>query len=300
VEGGHHDVPEVVLSGAAHRVLVVLAGLAAAPTMFLVGVGEATAAPACHWEWQGPTQVYVCLQETPGKPGSTSGSRPTPSCDLVDPATLCSVTRPCNYKAWVVPYALPPGDRPSPESEPRLLTCLDGVWVSTPVWFPDAPAEPPLLAQAQEAIGNIRLPAGRLVFNPPRRTIVGVPTWLWVDGVAAGPLTGSSAFGVVAIATPDHLLIDPGDGSGPRRCPWATTQALASTSCTHQYLKASVTGPMTLDGHPAYRATVTAVWSLRFQDAGSPVVVAGAPEELTSPPWLTAVPVAEIQTHVVP
>jgi len=155
---------------------------------------------------------------------------------------------------------------------------------------------PPLIVQARTAIGKLKIPAGTLSFQPANETLVGVPTSLWVTGVSAQTLTGSSAFGLVAIATPDHLVMDPGDGTGARTCPWVTAAATAQSSCTYTYPNSSATGTARVGDKPAFAATAQAVWTLRFALNGAPIAVAGAPAQVTSPVWTTAIPVAEIQS----
>ena len=96
------------------------------------------------------------------------------------------------------------------------LTSNEYIWVT--------PDEADIGAQVDAAYGQLAAPAFTLTFNPPRRGIVNLPNWYWAAGPTGATLTGSSAGGLVAIAEPDHLEVDPGDGNGAFECPWAVAQ----------------------------------------------------------------------------
>ncbi len=159
-----------------------------------------------------------------------------------------------------------------------------------------APQPPPLVDQAREAFGQIVLPTATLAFNPTKRTLVNLDTWFWAQGLTGAELRGTSAFGLVAVATPGQLRVTPGDGFAPFTCAWVTAK---SDACAYAYRRSSVGGPVrALDGSPAYEATGKATWKLRFEDNGAPVTIPGAPTELTGPSMTAAVEVAEVQTIV--
>jgi len=140
------------------------------------------------------------------------------------------------------------------------------------------------------------LPTARLEFNPPRRTLVNLDTWYWAQGLTGAELRGTSAFGLVAIATPGRLEVTPGDGSASFTCAWVTAK---SDRCLYTYRRASVGGPLTgANGRPAYEATGRATWTLRFEDNGAPVTIDGAPTEINGPAMTSAVEVSEVQTLV--
>jgi hypothetical protein len=243
--------------------------------------------------------TYVCVQW--GDPSPGGGGPVKPSCDLLSPATFCNGTEACWYSPWHPPWALPIGP-PAPKEQPMILNCYeDGATAPTsyPVWVgPNVVATPPLAAQAVTAIGQLNIPVPHLAFNPPGRTLVGIPTYFWAENAPGGELTGSSAFGLVAIATPDHLVVDPGDGSGAQNCPWVTSESAASQDCTYTYLRSSVNGSASHDGQPAYAATVTASYTIRFEDGGTPVNIPGVQTTITSAAATSAVPVAEVQAIV--
>jgi hypothetical protein len=153
-----------------------------------------------------------------------------------------------------------------------------------------------LVDQAREAFGQLVVPKATLVFNPTARTLVNLDTWFWAQDLPTTELTGSSAFGLVAIATPDQLVITPGDGSAPPPCSWVTVK---SDACAYAYRRSSVGGSVRgPSGAPAYEATGKATWTVRFELNGAPVVIGGAPTVLTGPGMTAAVQVSEVQTIV--
>jgi len=162
------------------------------------------------------------------------------------------------------------------------------------IWVEPAEVDP--AAFLTQAIGNIALPTYTVGFNPPGRTVVGLPTWFWADGAGAGPVVGSSAGGLVGTATPAHLEVDPGDGSGSFTCAWSVTP---SDTCAYSYRRSSARETTrTEKGTPAYPARMRLVLTLSFQFNGGPITLAGAPETISTPWQGTLVPVAEVQTLV--
>lgn len=186
--------------------------------------------------------------------------------------------------------------KPSPEAHVAYRSCRypDGT-TETQWYWSTQNEEPPLEEQAMEAYGLLTTPNFDLSFNPPQRTYVNLDTWWWADGAGDDEITGSSAFSVVAIATPDHIEVDPGDGSGTITCDWATSK---SDTCTHAYNQASTNGDAQVNGSPAYTASATLVYSVRFENGGEPLEIEGLPTELESPPEQVEVPVAEMQNLV--
>ena len=89
---------------------------------------------------------------------------------------------------------------------------MDGGIGTQAVWMggKNTPPPPPSLAeQAQTAFGKLTPAVGTLASNPRTMSLVTLPTWFWADGLQ-GDLTGSSAFGLVAIARPQSLQVTPG------------------------------------------------------------------------------------------
>lgn len=256
------------------------------------------------------TQVDCAAGQTPASDPPASGSSGPPPCDLASasPATFCWGSYPCYYKASVVPFAPPSSPKPTPGAQWHVRLCLQPVlmldaltptytsWTPTSMWVGQANEPPPLVDQAREAFGRLVVPTGTLVFNPTARTLVNLDTWFWAQGLTGAELRGSSAFGLVAIATPGQLTITPGDGSAPVVCSWVTAK---SDRCAYPYQRSSVGGSVRgPSGAPAYEATGRATWSVRFENNGAPVSIAGVPRELRGPGMAAAVEVAEVQTIV--
>lgn len=293
-------------------VVVAMLGLVCAVAL---PVGSASADQVClisvpHFDPATGQLVYVCTKYGPGTPGGPGGpgapgpgpGGPTaPLCKLDTGYTYCqSATSECYDGPLQLPFTAPPGTQP-PGSTAMIRYCLKpqtlGPPVPTPFWSGGTagpPPPPPLPVQAAEAIGKLGLPHGALAFNPSTRTLVDLPTWLWMSGLG-GERRGSSAFGLVAIATPDHIQFTPGDGSAGLSCPWVTSAAQASSQCTYAYQMSSVHGSASVDGQPAFAATATPVWKLTFVNAGAPVVIPGFGPFISGPTATAAIPVAEVQ-----
>lgn len=278
----------------------------------LVGVGPASAEKDCHMN---PDGSYECTETdeggdegSPGDDGSSGDEGPPagPTCELYADYTFCMGERACRTLPWHPPYKMPEGPKPSPDSKPMVRECdlggpdiqgpraLEIYWSGGPE---DVPQPPSLRQQSRTAIGNLDLSIPELRSSPNGRTLVNLPTWFWLEG-AADEQTGSSAFGLVAIATIKRLRIDPGDGSEAFSCPWVTSSKQARKQCTFGYQRASHDGEASWQGEPAHLASATAQWSLRFEMNGSPVTVPGAPATLDSPASTMPIRVDEVQSLV--
>jgi len=282
------------------------------PALGTVAPVNASAA-TCHsqgtWVKNPATRILMYKVKVVCPAGATSGTPSTggnsaPSCDIktAPPATFCWGSKPCYYKASVVPYLPPAKPAPTPGAAYRVLMCLTSgapggsAWLGTAQWVGQALQPPPLIDQAVEAFGLLKAPSATLVFNPTARTLVNLETWFWADGLTRKELRGSPAFGLVAVATPARLEVTPGDGSAQRPCPWVISK---SDRCSYPYWRSSNSGPARgPNGAPAYEASAHAVWTVRFERIGAPVVIAGAPDELTGPEMTAPVVVVEVQTIV--
>ncbi len=278
--------------------LLIVAALAAC-FMSLTGLGTAAADPDCTYEDSSSGYLgYDCTDTTPGENGSDGdgGGGGEPTCDLSlvegigkdDAARWCQGTGAC----WAnIPAVLPedewPDNRPSDDHEYIYKSCVDANGnVIDEGWQWYSPDEPSIEELAQQAFGELEAPAFTLSFSPPTESVIFLDTWWWAEGAPAGPLTGSAALGVQAIAEPDHMEIDPGDGSGTITCDFVTSE---SDECTHVYERAS-------DGYPA-RARL--VYDVHFEQNGNPLDVPGMPETFESPWHEATVPVTEVQANVV-
>ncbi len=151
---------------------------------------------------------------------------------------------------------------------------------------------------AQRAFGQLQIPAFTPTFNPPTATYVNLDTWWWAEGATTNELIGTAALGVRALATPDHMEVDPGDGSGAFTCDFATQEA---DDCSNTYRRSSNRGSARApDGSKAYPARMRLVYDVRFEINGAPLNIAGLPTSLSSDWTPRAVPVREVQTVVVP
>jgi hypothetical protein len=289
----------------------------------LTGLGLVAADPAlaatagkCQWKTVLVTnggvlgaqykRTQVCPAGVTPSSSTPAGGTSQPPCDVksASPATFCWGSSPCYIKDISTPYAPPATAPPTAGAEWQVRMCLTGAgsqpsvadWVGTAQWVGQARKPPPLVDQAREASGLIVLPKGTLVFNPPTRTLVNVDTWFWAERLSGRELRGTSAFGLVAVATPGRLEVTPGDGSAPLSCEWVTTK---SDTCSYPYRHSSVGGSVVgPDGRPAYQASARATWTLRFEVNGVPTEVPGAPTALPGPQMTTAVVVDEVQTLV--
>ena len=296
-----------------------LAMLLLVPCLGLATTQSASAAQ-CQWSMSpvpGAVPGTVQYKRTRVCPaGVTPGTQPVvvksaPSCDIksASPATFCWGLNPCYYRASVVPYALPATPEPTPGAKWHVRLCLmsgqpgTAVWVPLSQWIGQAQQPPPLLDQSVEATGQITMPSAVLSFNPTARTLVNLDTWFWAQNLKVRALRGSSAFGLVAIATPDRLEVTPGDGSAMQPCPWVTAKPQVPPDqpgpCSYAYLRSSIGGSARgPNGAPAYEASAHAVWTLRFELNGGPVIIPGAQSELSGPEMTAPVVVVEVQTIV--
>ncbi|MCW2824567.1 MAG: hypothetical protein JWQ91_1484 [Aeromicrobium sp.] len=256
---------------------------------------------------------YVCT--IPGGGGGAGGGggggSNEPQCDLsynegaylgLSPdssGNYCKGTTTCFNVAHFTPHPMPDGDKPNKDSKARIEFCFTTPFDTTVerIYWTDDEEPPSLLEQALTAIGQIAITPPTVNVSPSGRTLVNLDTWFWVTGTQR-EATGSSAFGLVAIATLRSLTIDPGDGTGSFTCPWTATKEDAERDCYHEYRRASLRGSASVDGRPAYAVTARTVYDLRFEVNGSPSRIPGAPTTLEGPPGQTAVRVDEVQTTV--
>jgi hypothetical protein len=278
----------------------------------LIGSAEspARAQDCTNRTWNSATMTYTCTDPgstTPAGPGTdgnsgSNGGATQPQCVLRGDATYCIGTRACWNVPWQVPYKMPDGPKPQPDSKPMVRYCYlpypqqgpPGVEI---YWSDSGNPPPPSLAdQAATAVGQLDLAVPALSSSPVHRTLVGLPTWFWVDG-AQPTQTGSSAFGLVAIATVRSLHVTTGDGT-TLDCPWTTTASQAETDCAHEYTQASYGGTESWQGRPAFAVSAYATWAIRFELNGVAVDIPGAPTTLDGPASTAVLRVDEVQTIV--
>lgn len=157
--------------------------------------------------------------------------------------------------------------------QPYVLACFDGSGrMAKSVLQVFDPADPlgPIAATERaldEARRRLDLPLPQPALNPPGAQLVGVATWLWVDGPWS-PASATAAVGAVAAtvtATPVQVVWSTGDGTtttcdaGTRYDP-GRPPAGQHSSCTHVFTRSSAALP---GGTYAVSATVTyeVTWS---------------------------------------
>jgi hypothetical protein len=240
------------------------------------------------------TYHLVCETQDPGSPGTPGGGGPAEDCgqDQVTPGPgdgpyFCTGGVPCAYTTNVVPLALPT-TKPEPGKEWQVLICHSG-GTFTKTWVQTGGTQPrPLIVQAQEAFGNLAPPEGIVEHSPDVRGIVSLPTWLWLQPGSFGPLNGSSAEGLVAVAEPDNTTWNTGDG-GSVTCDGGGVPDAAA--CTHTYTRASA----------RYDGNVTRTWRVHYEQGGNPIGIPGAPVTLTADTaWALSVAEAQVLTGPTP
>jgi hypothetical protein len=277
--------------------------------VLLGGAHQATAQPQpCYGDTEGSQLSYGACEEDPGQDGTSGGSggssggggEEEPTCDLsqiesfiaadekfCEGENVCFINDPPltmpNPEDW-------PGEPPTPDSKYIYKYCENpnGNIILEDFFWTNAPEEPSIEEQAREAFGRLEAPGFTLAFSPPEESVIYIETWWWAQGAPSGNLEGSSAFGLVAIAEPDHIEVDPGDGSSTIMCDVVTSE---SDACTHTYERAS--------GDGGYPARARLVYDVHFEMDGAPIEVEGVPATFESEWQETAVPVTEVQSSVV-
>ncbi|MGP3968160.1 hypothetical protein [Streptomyces sp. 6N223] len=255
----------------------------------------------------GGGDVTICVtdpggESSGGSGGSGGGGSAEPTCDHLDAYTAanpghheyyCQGENACweNDPPFGFEDTSKWPDPPSPDAGNYIFRwCEDAngnITYQDFTWENEV-EEPPLEEQAETAFGELDAPSFTLAFNPPGEAVIYIETWLWADDAPSGNLEGSSAFGLVAIAQPDHLEVDPGDGSDTITCSFATTK---SDACAHTYERVS--------GDGGYPARARLVYDVSYEDNGAPVDIPGAPDTLNSQWQERAIPVTEVQSNVV-
>jgi hypothetical protein len=270
-----------------------------------VQVQQAAAEPDCELEEYGDGEMeWVCRGDDEGEEGSSGGGggNNKPMCDLsvIDGIGHPNATRYCDGPGIACWSNIPSEAYPDPDSWPEDPPSPGAVYVYKSCYGPDGeslaehsdrygwyiPQERSVPDLAWEAYGQLATPPFRLAFNPAEQAIIFIDTWWWAAGPDAGDVRSNSVGGVVAIAEPDRLEVDPGDGSGTIVCDWVTSK---SDSCTHAYQRANA------DGYPA-RARL--VYGVRYEDGGAAVDLPSLPDTLESGWEETTVPVHEVQAIV--
>ncbi|GAA2375673.1 hypothetical protein [Streptomyces carpaticus] len=293
--------------GAAAGLRLVLAVALMAGALLFAGARPASAEPECGMvETADGKFVYQCTDTRPGGDGSDGsggnggGGNAEPPCALdwvkaQAPGAdewYCMGQNAC----WVNnPPAYYPDESqwpPSPSEDAvyvyRYCYAPDGSTANEGyTWYTGPEDEGPSVEElALQAFGSLETPGFSLAFSPPRNSIIFIDTWWWASGPSDGRITSDAALGVVAVGTPSHIEVDPGDGSGVMICDFVTSE---SDACSHTYTRAG-----------EYTSRGRLVYDVHFEQNGSPLDIAGLPDSLESAWQESGITVTESQAVVVP
>ncbi len=244
--------------------------LAATVSAVVAAAGPAAAAGGrvCYAQETGGISggigYHVSCVQTYGSPGdstggsSGSGSLPPDTCKLKE-FLKTSAAIGTFYPAWCEGTSLCMIHDPPTEASPAELTRFGTLEPPAHVietfcadaFIPDAggytlaiggvqtPRQ--LLARADDAYGNLRPPPADVHTSPSSPAVVRLATYFWLGAASFREVRGSSADGMVAIATPQSTTWTPGDGGGGIECqrggvPYSPG---APAECTHTYTRAS-------------------------------------------------------------
>jgi hypothetical protein len=212
-------------------------------------------------------------------PRSNPGSKPRPAtsgattCTARDPKTGKPVTGPIT----ATPVVPQPANAPPGEVYKHIYcggVYLHDEWVAQS-GSPGAGTSP------ADVIKQITFPTPHIHLNPDAShdQVVGLPTWMWVDGGDIGTVgdrataeNPTASQTVVASLTATEVEFDMGDGLPPVTCTGgdATTDPRPSgkSNCTHTYARSSAPRP----GHPVNTYTVIAktIWTGSYTVDGQP------------------------------
>jgi hypothetical protein len=236
-----------------------------------------------HTSGSGVSYVKRCrtIQDgQSGHGGTSAGGGPSPAECGLDKHTMsgpyswfCIGRAACAIEDDAQPYQPMPAP-PAAGGTWRLLVCWPCATCAGPPgqrWILNGPAARPPIVQALEAFGRLDVEHGTPSHSPKAKAVVGLATWFWLDPGLFTETRGTSAEGLVAIATPTSTVWDPGDGSGTVTCDgpgraYAGSEDAAG-ACTHTYRSSS----------PDYHGQVTRHWTVRYEDGGAVVNIPGAP-----------------------
>ena len=204
---------------------------------------------------------------------------------------------PCTYRslsahgllAWHMSYSYQGNDDPpepppdqyygdDPDARWALAHCPANAGRDVLVWWPIGGRPPASLIDAlrQRARDAVPFPVlGQQAAPSGERDapfITQLPTWLWVDPSAWGPVQAEASIpGIVtvtAVGTPQRLTWDPGTGDAPVACDgpgvaydFGRPDTAQTTDCSYTYRHSSDVAP----GRGPYQLTMGLEWDVRWQ-----------------------------------
>ena len=273
------------------RTLRMIAGLLSisslAFTLIFVAAGPASA-KMCKVEIVPGEIDWVECSTIPGHgdDDTTDPGPSAPSCEIEAGDNACYNGESCliNDPSTIDEGSVPKGElppKPGDDYHHAFRFCASGY-----VWYWTKEGQASVEDLASRAYGELKSPPFTPTFNPPTRTLVNLDTWWWAEGAGATALSATSG-SVTVVARPNHMEVDPGDGSDAFRCDFVTSKA---DDCVHTYTRASKG-----DG---YQGRMRLVWDLTFTDTDAPVDFPGLPTSFSSPWESVTVPVQEVQSLV--
>ncbi len=289
---------------AAGALALIVSALLAAPAAGASGTG-------CDQEFAGETCTVVA--DPPGKPGD----------DASDPGDAGESTRTCEYAGVEIDCDSDAGTWDSsrhcwvqlvtPQPEPGSSSVWEGhtdgaIYQCTPpnprgvagafpggtmyFWAADPPPRVVPGDLARQAVDSMNLTGatvGATPLDPDAPSVVGIQTWLWIDGADEhtwGPNTATASAGgvtVAATAQATKTVWKLGDGTTVtcrnEGTEWQRSLRNAeedSPTCGHTYLRESGSQP----GH-AYTITATTYWEVDWSGGGQSGTITFS---LTGPP----------------
>jgi hypothetical protein len=164
------------------------------------------------------------------------------------------------------------------------VTCSDGSRYNGVYVPPAGGSVPPEVrlagSLARTVLNRLQVPDPAVGQSPIGQTLVGLPTWWWVEPATWRVLRQRTTAGPVwaeVTATPVGTSWDPGDGSAPLVCPGPGTaydrsrpESVQSSDCSYTYRHSSAaqpqTGPDVNDRF--FTVTVTTVWEVSWRGSG--------------------------------
>lgn len=297
---------DVLMSSRLMRRLAALVSGAIVATGLVVFTLASPAWAKCAQVYDPATQSWVvdysnCIgnpdvPDDPDNPGPGPGDNAEPSCEFFDIwDEFCRGTAPCysfdpsymqdeDYARAHESPELPP--KPSDDDHLIYVSCMPpgGERQNTYYWSSQFDEGISTRDRLLAAYGRLTIPHVTPVFNPPVRTLVNLDTWWWAEGGSTGPIVGTEALGLVAIAEPRSMVVSAAGQTVT--CPIVTSK---SDECRMVFRRSG-----------DYTATMQIAYTIRFELGGQPFAVPGGNNDVLSMSSsdTVQVPVREVQSRV--